>query len=300
MSDMTNYVYKKPVQTNGKGGSVHEVTSTWMPARAFFFSVVESVGKDGFLVRKIYASIDDPFLQQKNLPKYQALMEVFPERYGLVPKGLGANTTITEHVMGNNISKFSSTSVLFPGGSPRFQGKAIYIDIHKALQSGTTIVQTSDIIKELEKYKSQYPKLTKRVDKIAGYVKDIDKEALLVGKVPAKAIFNEKSLAVTQKMVQAGRVVKVFGIAFTAYDLGKASKTSVELGSVKPISAEVVRQAGGWGSALAGAKVGVVAGAALGIETGPGAIITGLVGGIVAGAAGYYGADWIADHIYEN
>lgn len=39
---------------------------------------------------------------------------------------------------------------------------------------------------------------------------------------------------------------------------------------------------------------------AQGIETGPGAIITGLVGGIVAGAAGYYGADWIADHIYEN
>ena len=39
---------------------------------------------------------------------------------------------------------------------------------------------------------------------------------------------------------------------------------------------------------------------ALGIEADPEAIITGLVGGIVAGAAGYYGADWIADHIYEN
>lgn len=82
--------------------------------------------------------------------------------------------------------------------------------------------------------------------------------------------------------------------------MGKASKTSVELGSVKPISAEVVRQAGGWGSAIAGAKIGAVTGAALGIETGPGTIITGLVGGIVAGAAGYYGAEWIADHIYEN
>lgn len=300
MSDMTNYVYKKPVNTNEKAGSVHEVTSTWMPARAFFFSVVESVGKDGFLVRKIYSSVDDPFLKQKNLPRFQALMEVFPEKYGLVPKDINSTATVAEHVMGNNMSKYSSTSVLFPGGSPRFSGKSIYIDIHKALQSGTTIVQTSEIISELEKYKRLYPKQAKRVDKISGYVQNIDKEALLVGKVPAKAVFNESSLAVTQKMVQAGRVVKVFGIAFTAYDLGKASKTSVELGSVKPISAEVVRQAGGWGGAIAGAKIGAATGAALGIETGPGAIITGLVGGIVAGAAGYYGADWIADYIYED
>jgi hypothetical protein len=36
------------------------------------------------------------------------------------------------------------------------------------------------------------------------------------------------------------------------------------------------------------------------IETGPGAIITGLVGGIVFGAAGYFGADWVADHIDKN
>jgi len=69
---------------------------------------------------------------------------------------------------------------------------------------------------------------------------------------------------------------------------------------MKPISAEVVRQAGGWGSAVAGMKIGAATGAALGIETGPGALLTGLVGGIVFGAAGYYGADWVADFIDEN
>lgn len=129
---------------------------------------------------------------------------------------------------------------------------------------------------------------------------NIDKEALLAGKVPAKAVFNERSLAVTKGMMQAGRVVQVFGIGFTAYDLSKASKKSLETGSMKPISAEVVRQAGGWGSAVAGMKIGAATGAALGVETGPGALLTGLVGGIVFGAAGYYGADWVADFIDEN
>ena len=51
---------------------------------------------------------------------------------------------------------------------------------------------------------------------------------------------------------------------------------------------------------VAGAKIGTVAGAAVGVETGTGAVITGLVGGIIFGAAGYYGADWIADYIDEN
>jgi len=41
-------------------------------------------------------------------------------------------------------------------------------------------------------------------------------------------------------------------------------------------------------------KVGAAAGAALGIETGPGAVITGAIGGII------FGADWVADFIYEN
>ncbi|EIQ26602.1 putative membrane protein [Shigella boydii 965-58] len=41
-------------------------------------------------------------------------------------------------------------------------------------------------------------------------------------------------------------------------------------------------------------------GASLGITTGPGAVATGIIGGIVFGAAGYFGADWVADYIDEN
>lgn len=85
------------------------------------------------------------------------------------------------------------------------------------------------------------------------------------------------------------------------YQAGETVGIAIESNEgAKPISAEVIRQAGGWGGAVAGFKVGGVIGAGVGIETGPGAIITGLVGGIVFGTAGYFGADWVADHIYEN
>ena len=83
----------------------------------------------------------------------------------------------------------------------------------------------------------------------------------------------------------------------TAYDFEQATEKSFKAKSVKPISAEVIRQAGGWGGAIAGFKIGGLGGAAVGIETGPGAIITRLIGGIIFGSAGYFGADWVADHI---
>ena len=119
-------------------------------------------------------------------------------------------------------------------------------------------------------------------------------------KIPAKAIFTPESLTIVKSLSKVGRVVKVVGIALTAYDLEQATEKSVATASVKPVSAEVIRQAGGWGGFVAGAKIGTVAGAAVGIETGPGAFLTGLVGGIIFGAAGYYGADWVADYIDEN
>jgi hypothetical protein len=143
--------------------------------------------------------------------------------------------------------------------------------------------------------------LSKRIDKIAKYVRDFDKEVLVHSeRVPPKAIFNTSSLKVAKIATGAGRVVQVLGIVLTAYDLEQASEKSFHAKSVKPISAEVIRQAGGWGAAVAGFKVGGIAGAALGIETGPGAVLTGLAGGIIFGAAGYFGADWVADHIDKN
>lgn len=287
--------------TNEIPHSTHDVTGLLMPARAFFFIIVDEPGKDGFLVRKIYASKSNPYLSQMDLSPLRLLSETDPERYGLLPKSFDTTVSVAEHVMGKNKSPYISTSSVFPEGSPRFDGKSIYIDVEKALKSGAELVTTDEILKALDEYKVKNPHLVKRVDKIAAYVRDVDKEILIKGeKIPAKAIFTPESLSLVKGMAKAGRVVQVVGIVLTAYDLEQATEKSIKTGSVKPISAEVIRQAGGWGGFVAGAKIGTVAGAAVGVETGPGAVITGLIGGIIFGCAGYYGADWIADYIDEN
>jgi hypothetical protein len=86
----------------------------------------------------------------------------------------------------------------------------------------------------------------------------------------------------------------------TAVNVAHATEKSVRTGPAKPITAEAVRQVGGWASAWVGMKLGAAGGALVGIESGPGALVTGAVGGIAGGVAGYFGFDWIADHIDEN
>lgn len=236
-----------------------------------------------------------------DLSEAKILSETNPERYGLIPKNFSAPYSVAEHVMGDNASAYISTSSAFPEGSPRFEGKTIIVDIDKAVKSGAKLITTEEILRSLDDYNKQYPHLEKRIDKIATYVKDIDKEVLLHGeKIPAAAVFTPETLKYTKYFTRGAPVVQVTGIVFTAYDLEQASEKSLKNGSVKPIAAEVIRQAGGWGMAVAGAKIGTVAGAAVGIETGPGAVLTGLVGGIIFGTAGYFGADWVADYIDEN
>lgn len=298
---MTDTLFNTTMVTDNQSGSVIDHTSENMPARGFFFAVVDEVGKDGFLVRKVYGSLSDPYLKAMNLPDQRMWSEVFPENYGLSGKDLTSKASVAEHVMGiNTKSRFVSTSSTFPQGSPRFQGKSIYIDISKTLKSGAKLVTTEEILAALEEYKSIAPKKVKRIEQIMGYVRNIDHEVLVADPVPARAIFTNESLKHAKAIGRVGRVVQVFGFAFTAYDLSVASKESIRTESMAPISAEVIRQAGGWGAGVAGLKAGTALGVALGIETGPGAIITGAIGGIVFGAAGYYGADWVADFIYEN
>lgn len=293
--------FKHQVQTNPKPGSRVDRRGYPMPARAFFLVFVDEVGKDGFLVRRCYASLTDPGLKNFNLTPLQAMGEVFPEKYGLMPKNFKSPFGIAEHVLGENASSYVSTSSLFPEGVPNWYGKKVFIDIAKAKASGAEVVSTDQIVTALTEYKASNPHLTTRIDKLTGCIQNIEKEVLIRGeRVPAKAIFTESSLAATKGLVRAARVVQVIGVVLTAYDLEQASEKSFKTKSIKPISAEVIRQAGGWGAAATGFKIGAVAGAVVGIETGPGAILTGLIGGIIFGTAGYFGADWIADHIDEN
>lgn len=291
--------FKAKTTTNTKENSHHDITGYGMLANIHMFIVVEEIGKDGFLVRKIYASPDDPYLLKKNLPEFRIKQEVWPEKFGMAPMDAKSAATVAEQVYSSNLhpSTYISTSSEFPEGSPRFEGKTVYIDIEKAKAAGAKLVTTEEIIRALEEYKTVAPKKTAKINQLIEWIRDIDKEVLVKSeKVPASAIFTPKSYRFTSGLIKLAKVTRVFAIGFTAYDLEQASETSIKEKSIKPISREIVKQAGGWGGAMAGARIGTALGVAVGIETGPGAIITGIVGGIIFGTAGYFGASWIVDH----
>ncbi|MDY6993188.1 MAG: hypothetical protein SVR94_11370 [Pseudomonadota bacterium] len=124
----------------------------------------------------------------------------------------------------------------------------------------------------------------------------VEKEVLIEGNVPTQAIKSHTSMNITKGL----QAIQIGGIILTCYDLGIATVKSVEQESIKPITAESIRQIGGWSAALAGVTIGGQLGTAVGIETGPGAILTGTLGALTFGAAGYLGADWLADFIDEN
>lgn len=58
--------------TNDKPHSHYDVLGPLMPARAFFFVIVDEPGKDGFLVRKIYASNTDPYHFKNGLVRFES------------------------------------------------------------------------------------------------------------------------------------------------------------------------------------------------------------------------------------
>lgn len=78
------------VPTNPTPGSRRDVTSHHMPARAFFFIVVDEVGKDGFLVRNVYATPTNPYLTSMDLSPLVRFSQTEPEKYGLMPKKMGS------------------------------------------------------------------------------------------------------------------------------------------------------------------------------------------------------------------
>ena len=210
-------------------------------------------------------------------------------------KGPGSGATIAKHVMGEErVTSFSSTSSDFPGGATRFDGKTVYIDIAKAKRSGARLVTGQQIRAALDEYAQQNPHLKKRIETIRGYSEALDREILIQPhpSVSPSGVFTPEGLGGTRGLVKYVRVVQVFCIAFTAYELSVAIGQSFKTTSVRPIEKEVVRQMGGWGGAIAGARIGAIAGTIIGVETGPGTVITGLIGGIVFGTIGYLGGSF--------
>lgn len=124
------------VATNAREGSRVELEAPLMPARAFFYAVVEEVGQNGFLVRKVYEVLDETTLRQAKLPLEVLENEMFPEIKGINYRAPDSNISIARHVMGSKISKYMSSSGLFPDGSPRLNGRITYIDIEKGASCG--------------------------------------------------------------------------------------------------------------------------------------------------------------------
>ncbi|WP_083214468.1 hypothetical protein [Burkholderia stabilis] len=311
---MSDFIYQ--TRTNDKSESKYDVLGHVMPARAFFFVTVDEVGPEGFLVRRTYSSVNDPRLPRELTP-LQRFQIVYPEMSGLTapnPEGLAK---AAEHVLQRDQkikveTQFVSTSKNFPGGADRFHGsenpsKLVYIDIAKAKRSGAVLVSPEEIGRSIDEYVKDMPSKVRRE---AEYLKKkslgVDNEYLVKPKpvVPADGVFTQKGLKIALGVERWARVVQVFGIFLTAYDLAKATEESIKFKSIKPLTKSTLRQIAGWEGSIAGrwagaaigARMGATTGALCGIELGPGAIITGAIGGIIGGALAYTGESYVLDY----
>lgn len=297
-----------------KLNSNQEASASLALARGFMFVVFEQfpdVGASTKIIRKV---------------------AVISKDFSLIPPNPLANLTIAEHALGNNNSQFlSGSSKTF--GAPSIQGKPLIIDGAKAQTNGAKIFTVEEVVADLRKFANQNPASRTRVEQLIWAVEKAEGETLIEGSVPGNAVkrvstahtpyistaeelwaqFQAKKISKAQleselitlekayskaKIVgRVGRVLTVVGVVFTAVDVANAAQKSYNKGSYKPLAAETVRQVGGWGGAIAGAKIGFWVGALFGIETGPGAVVTGAIGAIVFGAIGYFAADHLAGWI---
>ena len=219
-----------------------------------------------------------------------------PERFGFTPSAPGSILPAGRHATGMKPSPYLSASRLQPLGARRFTGSPFWIDEAKARAAGATFHEVDDIVADLERIRAKSvgasnAKLAELIGKVRA-----DREVLIRGTVPAAAVKGPLAMGATRAL----QGVQIVGFAMTAVDMTHAAERSYDRHSVKPLAAETIRQAGGWAAAWAGIKLGAAGGALVGIESGPGAVATGAVGGILGGIAGYYGFDWIADHIDRN
>jgi len=260
-------------------------------------------------------------------------------KHGMIASGPNANITLAEHALNKKPSQymsFSDSPLASPTNAMYNDGGApLLVDARKLKRSGVQIFSTEEIAADLRKFGRKNSASRIRANRAIEMITTIEGEVLVKGKVAgnflrkpgpthkayivqaenaARDLETHRNLAQTQHEVTSlkssharvratghvFRLVNVVGVVLSAGDIAYASHTSVKKGSVKPIAAESIRQAGGWGLGWAGFKTGCATGALIGIETGPGVFAACAIGGLFGGVAGYLGADWIADNIHEN
>lgn len=266
--------------------------ATHFPVKCFLFMIADEVLPSMTTVRKIIVpnpeGLDPKLFQQISNP----------ERFGFLPRNPNSKVSIGRHVLGMVDSPFISVSSL-PKGSPRFEGTSYWINMDKVIKSGATIHDEASIIKDLERIaekSANKAEFLKYIEEIKYKSSVIDKEMLIEGVIPANAV--KGSLA--KGLTTGFRVWTGVGVVVSVYDLSEATSRSYKEKSIKPLAAQTIREASGWGAAWAGARIGGSLGALVGIESGPGAVLTAAAGGLIFGVAGYFGAEWVASFLEKK
>jgi RHS repeat-associated protein len=180
-----------------------------------------------------------------------------------------------------------------PGGAPNIHGKPVSIDVELVRKAGGSIVKSKEIIEDLEALAKEGKVSSPRVRMYLNAQAAGEGEVLVKGPVPPEAMTVGTLPAALNSV---GKALTVVAAVNTAVNLTAAAQQSFQQHSAAPVVKQAAREVGGWGMALAGAKLGAALGGAAGVESGPGLFVTGLVGGIVGGIAGYYGANWVTKH----
>jgi hypothetical protein len=267
-----------------------------VPGRAFVFVLADEVNPlSRKVVRKVMVSPRLAALYASRLGRPIPIVPN-PELFGLRPTAPHSPVSMGRHALGIKPSPFMSASD-HAMGVPRFSGRRFWIDVEKARASGATFHETHEIVQDLARIagKTRKPADLAKVEMFKTLVA-ADREVLIRGAVSPAAIKGAGAMALTRGL----QGVQVIGFVMTGVDLGVAATKSVRVGSVKPIAAESIRQAGSWAAAWGGIKLGAAAGALVGIETGPGAVLFAAGGAVVGGFSGYLGFDWVADQIDAN
>jgi hypothetical protein len=299
-------------------GLIPQIPANIVLARGFLFVVFEQLPEigSGKIIRKVAA---------------------IPRDFSLKPANPLGSLSLAEHALYLNPaqSQFLAASNK-PFGAPTINGQPLILDVAKIRQAGGQIYSVSDVVCDLERFAAQNPSSRTYVNRLIWTIRNVEGEVLIEGGTPpgsasrptaahnsyirsAEDLWAEfRANRLTREQLQqelanlervyskarilgrVGRVLTVIGVVVTLAEVTQATQRSINQNSFRPIGAELIRQAGGWGGTVAGAKIGFMTGALFGIESGPGAILTGAVGAIVFGAAGYFGADWIADFVSPN
>lgn len=324
-----------PQADDGEG----RMTARVALARGYMFVVVEvlpDVGVDTVIRKEHPGNVWRGAQPQAGSARGTVKVIAVPRDFSMAPADPTANYSPAEHALGRRQGGYLSISTKNLG-APTMEGVPLLIDMNKVRASGAQIYSVPEVVADIRRFIAENPASRQSAERLIDTILHAEHEALIrntkitsdavrvaseVHQVQINAARNvwtdlhaerisreqamqrlgqlEKSYALARTLGRYGRVLTVIGLVITVADVARAAQQSADQKSFRPLAAEAMRQTGGWGGAWAGAKIGFIGGAALGVETGPGLILTGALGAIIFGAAGYFGADWVADQISPN